>query len=144
MNLYHQGTEAQRGEAGFSPVSEAVNVLSREVVDSAFKVHQGLGPGLLESVYETCLAHELRKRGLAVQTQVAVPILYDGMKLDADLRLDLIVANQLIIEVKAVETMLPVFEAQLLTYLKLTGNRLGLLINFNVSRIKDCIRRIVL
>jgi GxxExxY protein len=113
-------------------------------VDAAFKVHSTLGPGLLESVYEICLAHELSKRGLKVQTQVAFPIVYDEVRLDAGLRIDLVVENQLIVEIKAVETMQPVFEAQILTYLKLTKIRLGLLINFNVSKIKDGIRRIVL
>ena len=118
--------------------------MATAVVDSTFKVHSTLGPGLLESVYEICLAHELHQRGLKFQTQVALPVFYDGVRLDAALRMDLIVERQLIVEIKAVETMLPVFEAQLLTYLKLTGCRLGLLINFNVPRIKDGIKRIIL
>jgi len=118
--------------------------LATEVIDSAFKVHSTLGPGLLESVYEICLAHELHKRGLAFQTQVALPIVYDGVRLDGALLMDFIFQQQLIVEINAVETMLPVFEAQLLTYLRLTGSRLGLLINFNVSRIKDGIKRLIL
>ena len=118
--------------------------MAAEVVDSAFKVHSALGPGLLESVYEICLAHELRKRGVKFQTQVILPIIYDDVRLDAALRLDFIVERQLIVEIKSVETILPVFEAQLLTYLKLTGIRLGLLINFNVPRIKEGIKRIIL
>jgi len=118
--------------------------LAKEVVDAAFKVHSTLGPGLLESVYEVCLAHELSRRGLKIQTQVAFPIVYEDVRLDAGLRIDLVVENRLIVEIKAVETMPPVFEAQLLTYLKLTKMRLGLLINFNVSKIKDGIKRIIL
>jgi len=142
--LYHQGSKAPRLVAAFAPVSAELDVIARNVVDSAFAVHQALGPGLLESVYETCLAHEIRKRQLGVETQVKFPIVYDGLQLETGLRVDLLVAGQLVVEVKAVETMLPVFEAQLLTYLKLTQMRLGLLINFNVPRIKDGIKRLVL
>jgi GxxExxY protein len=98
----------------------------------------------LESVYETCLAHELRKRGLATESQVAIPVVYDGVRLEAGLRIDLLVERQLIIEIKAVEEMNPVFKAQVLTYLKLTGLRLGLLINFNVPLIKNGIDRLIL
>ncbi|MGO9586849.1 MAG: GxxExxY protein [Limisphaerales bacterium] len=129
---------------GFVPVSAEVERIAAVVVDSAFKVHSTLGPGLLESVYEICLAHELSKRGLKFRTQVSLPIVYDSLHLDGGLRIDLLVENQLVVELKAVEIMLPVFEAQLLTYLKLTGCRLGLLINFNVPRIKDGIKRIIL
>ncbi|HEY4952867.1 MAG TPA: GxxExxY protein [Verrucomicrobiae bacterium] len=125
-------------------VSSETDEIARQIVDGAFKVHSALGPGLLESVYEICLAHELTKRGLKFQTQVAFPIIYDNVRLDAGLRIDLLVEEKLIVEIKAVEIMQPVFEAQLLTYLKLTKMRLGLLINFNVSKIKDGIRRIVL
>jgi len=106
--------------------------ISKLAVNAAIKVHRALGPGLLESVYETCLAHELRKCGLLVETQVPIPIVYDGIYLEAGLRIDLLVAKQLIIEVKAVEQMNRVFRAQVLTYLKLTGLRQALLINFNV------------
>jgi GxxExxY protein len=103
-----------------------------------------LGPGLLESVYEACLTHELRRRGIPVETQIALPVIYEGLRLEARLRLDMLVANQLIVELKAVEKMNDLFEAQLLTYLKLTGRRLGLLINFNVPLLKHGIKRIVL
>jgi GxxExxY protein len=113
-------------------------------LDSAFKVHKELGPGLLESVYETCLFYELKKLGLKVEKQVKLPIGFDGIKLDADLRLDIWLYQKLIIEVKSVEKMLPVLEAQLLTYLKMTKNRLGLLLNFNVPLLKQGIKRIVL
>jgi GxxExxY protein len=144
MNFNHQDTKTPRFGESFAPVSLDVDRLAKEVVDAAFKVHSTLGLGLLESVYEICLTHELKKRGLEIQTQIAFPIVYDNVRLDAGLRIDLVVENQLIVEIKAVETMQPVFEAQLLTYLKLTKMRLGLLINFNASKIKDGIRRIVL
>lgn len=121
-----------------------LNTVSGLIVDSAFKVHSTLGPGLLESVYETCLLHELRTRGLAAKAQVSLPITYGTVRLDGALRLDLVVEDSVIVEVKAVETMLPVHEAQLLAYLKLSGKRIGLLINFNVAQIKDGIKRLVL
>ena len=114
------------------------------MVDAAYAVHRALGPGLLESVYEVCLIHELNKRGLKVDRQVAVPVVYDDVRLDAGLRLDLVVENGVLVELKAVETILPVHHAQVLTYLKLSGLRLGLLINFNVPVIRDGIKRIVL
>lgn len=121
-----------------------LEALARVIVDAAYKVHTTLGPGLLESVYETCLAYELTKRGLNVQRQVIVPVIYDGVQLDTGLRLDLLVDNQVIIELKAVEKMNPVFEAQVLTYLKLSAKRLGFLINFNVPIIKSGIKRVIL
>ena len=124
--------------------TEAIDVVAKAVVDAAFKVHSTLGPGLLETVYEACLVHELHRRGLRVETQVALPIEYDGFKLDAALRLDLLVEDQLIVELKAVESLLPIHTAQMMTYLKLSQRRLGLLINFYVPRIKDGIRRIIL
>ncbi len=127
----------------FEPVPTDVEQVAKAVVDAAYRVHKALGPGLLESVYEICLAHELRQRKLAVATQVALPVVYDGARLDAGLRLDMLVADCLIVEVKSVETVNPVFEAQLLTYLKLSGRRLGLLINFNVPVIKNGIKRVV-
>jgi GxxExxY protein len=95
-------------------------------------------------VYETCLAYELRRRGARVETQVALPVVYDGVKLDAGLRLDMLVRDCVVVEVKSVENLNPVFQAQLLTYLRLTGHRLGLLVNFNVPLIRDGIKRIVL
>jgi GxxExxY protein len=144
MIFNHQDTKAPRLGNHFAPVSPELDRVAKEVVDAAFKVHSTLGPGLLESVYETCLAHDLKKRGLEIQTQLAFPIVYDDLCLDSGLRIDLLVENQLVVELKAVETMLPLFEAQLLTYLKLTNKRLGLLINFNVPKIKDGIQRIVL
>jgi GxxExxY protein len=128
----------------FEPLAADTERLAKIAVDSAFKVHSGLGPGLLESVYEICLAHELRKRGLVLDTQVAIPVLYDGIRLEAGLRVDILVERQLLIEIKAVEEMKRVFKAQVMTYLKLTGIRLGLLINFNVPLIKNGLERIIL
>jgi GxxExxY protein len=126
------------------PIPDEVNAIAGIVVDAAFRVHSTLGPGLLERVYEICLAHELRERGLEVETQVDLPVIYDGVRLDAGLRIDLIVGGKVVVELKAVEVVLPVHKAQLLTYMKLTGHRLGLLINFNVPVIKDGIDRLAL
>jgi GxxExxY protein len=117
--------------------------VAKMVVDAAFQVHKALGPGLLESVYETCLAYELGERGLKVETQVIVPITYKTINLDAGLRIDLLVEDCIIVELKAVEAMIPLYDAQLLTYLKLTQKRLGMLINFNVPLIKSGIKRMV-
>ena len=128
----------------FEPISRETERVAAAIIDSAFKVHRTLGPGLLESIYELCLAHELRQRGLSKETQVSLPITYEGLRIEGGLRLDVVVEKLVIIEIKAVEKMIPVFAAQLLTYLKLTGLRLGLLINFNVPLIKDGIKRIVL
>ena len=125
-------------------IPDDVQALSRDVVDSALRVHKALRPGLLESVYETCLQHELTKRGIDAARQRSLPIVYDGLRLEGGLRLDLLVAERLIVEVKAVDAMLPIHKAQLLTYLRLSGLRLGLLINFNVVRLKDGIQRVAL
>ena len=118
------------------------NELSRIVFDCALKVHQTLGPGLLESAYEECLFYELKKYGLDVQKQKALPLVYEEVKLDVGYRIDIIIENKLIIEVKSVEALNDVHFAQLLTYLKLTNCKLGLLINFNVTLIKNGIKRI--
>jgi GxxExxY protein len=114
------------------------------VVDAAYVVHRAIGPGLLESVYEVCLVHELRKRGLGIERQVQLPVIYDGIRLDAGLRLDIIVDDCVVIELKAIDVVLPVHKAQILTYLKLTGHRLGLLINLNVSLSRTGIQRVIL
>ncbi|MGA2066262.1 MAG: GxxExxY protein [Thermoguttaceae bacterium] len=126
------------------PIPEETERIAKAVIDAAFAVHKTLGPGLLESVYEACLCHELSKRRVPFRSQVALPVVYDGVRLDAGLRLDLIAGEAVIVELKAVEKHNPLFEAQLLTYLKLTGHRLGLLINFNVPLLKDGIKRMVL
>ena len=128
----------------FEPLPPDIEHLAKVVVDGAYKVHSSLGPGLLESVYETCLAHELRKRGIAIETQVAIPVVYDGIRLEAGLRVDLLIDRKLILEIKAVEEMNRLYKAQVLTYLKLTELRLALLINFNVPLIKNGIERIIL
>ena len=125
-------------------VPPRLNQISGQVVSACYAVHSALGPGLLESVYESCLIYELRKRGLKVEGQVILPIVYDNLKIEGGLRLDLLVENCVIVELKAVESLLPVHKAQLMTYLKLSGNRLGLLINFNVPIIKEGIKRVVL
>lgn len=120
------------------------NDVSREIVDAAIKVHRALGPGLLESVYEKCLKWELEQRGLTVQSQIAVPVEYGAVRIDTGLRLDLLVDGSVIIELKAVEQMNPLYEAQLLIYLKISGNTLGILLNFNVPLLKHGIKRLVL
>ena len=133
----HQDTKAQ-----IEPIPEATNAVAAQIVDAAYQVHSTLGPGLLESVYELCLLHERKKRGLRVERQVSVPVIYDGLYLDAGLRLDLVVENLVLVELKAVEMLLPTHKAQVLTYLKLSSHRLGLLINFNSVLIKQGIRRL--
>ena len=120
-----------------------LNEITGAIIDAAMKVHSVLGPGLLESAYETCLKHELRQRRIFVESQVTLPIVYDGVLIDAGFRADLMVEGQVIVELKAVEKMTPLYEAQLLTYLKLSKLKVGLLINFNVLHLKDGIRRIV-
>ncbi|MGM0945472.1 MAG: GxxExxY protein [Bacteroidota bacterium] len=116
----------------------------KKLLDACFKVHKALGPGLLENSYELCLAYELQKSGLQVATQVPMPILYEEVKLDAGYRIDLLVENSIVVEIKAVEEFHPVHMAQILTYLKLSGNRLGLLVNFNVGLLKNGIKRVIL
>lgn len=127
----------------YAPVPPDVEKVGKAVLDAAFKVHTALGPGLLESVYETCTAYELTQSGLSAPTQIGLPVTYQGIKMDAGLRPDMIVNECVIVEFKSVETMHPVFDAQLITYLKLTGIRLGFLINFNVVHLKDGIKRMV-
>jgi GxxExxY protein len=119
------------------------NEISRAIVDAAFHIHQQAGPGLLESVYEIILAHELDKRGLPVVRQQSVPITYDGLRFDEGFRADLVVGGKVIVELKSVEQIAPVHKKQLLTYLRLADKRLGLLINFGAPLIKDGIWRVV-
>lgn len=123
--------------------SEKVELVAKQIVDAAFKVHSTLGPGLLESVYAICLTHELRKRGLRVERELKLPIVYDGVTLEAGLRVDMLVEGCVIVDTKAVERLIPVFEAQVQTYLRLTKTTLGFLINFNVPLIKDGIKRVI-
>jgi GxxExxY protein len=121
----------------------SANALSREIIAAAMKVHSALGPGLLESTYEACLQHELTKAGFRTQTQVGLPVVYDSLKLEVGYRIDLLVEDLVIVELKSVETISPIHQAQLLSYLKLSGKSLGLIINFNVTHLKDGIKRMV-
>jgi len=122
---------------------EQINKLSGIILDCSIEVHRNLGPGLLESVYEVCLCKELSLKGIKFQRQALLPVNYKGEKLDADYRIDILVENEIIIELKSVELMNPIYEAQLLTYLKLADKKLGLLINFNVPRLIDGYKRML-
>jgi GxxExxY protein len=136
--MNHQGHQEHQG------VPADVDASARAVVDAGLKVHKALGPGLLESAYEHCLAYELASRGLIVRRQVALPIVYEGTRLDAGYRIDLLVNEQVIVEIKSVDTLTPLHDAQVLTYLKLSKLRLGLLINFNTPLFKQGVRRLAL
>jgi GxxExxY protein len=127
----------------FQPIALDVERVGKTVLDAAYKVHTVLGPGLLESIYQTTLAHVLRKGGTLVETEVALPIMFEGERLESGLRLDMLVEKCVIVELKSVETMNPVYDAQLMTYLRLSGIRLGFLINFNVPHLRDGIKRMV-
>ena len=119
------------------------NEIAKQIVDVAFKIHTTFGPGLLESVYETIMAYELQKRGLRVQRQQAIPVVYEDVRMDLGFRADLIIEGKVVVEIKSVEAIAPVHKKQLLTYLRLADKRLGLLINFNVELIKNGISRVV-
>src|SRR5439155_13077873 len=119
------------------------NEVAKQVVDVAYKIHTGFGPGLLESVYETIMAYELQKRGLQVIRQQPIPVVYEDIRMELGFRADLIIENRVVVEVKSVEAIAPVHKKQLLTYLRLTDKKLGLLINFSVDLIKDGITRVV-
>jgi GxxExxY protein len=127
-----------------TPLPAGTEEIARNIVDAAYQVHKVLGPGLLENVYEVCFCHELEKRGLSFQRQVAVPITYDGLSFNEGLRLDVLVEGMVICELKTVDYLNDVHQAQLLSQLKLTGKRLGFLINFNVAVIKYGIKRMIL
>jgi GxxExxY protein len=133
----HEGSEAHEG------LPDEVERLSAVIVDAGLKVHRALGPGLLESAYEHCVAHELELRRLKVRKQIYLPIVYEGLTLEAGYRLDLLVEDAIVLEVKAVDALTRVHEAQLLTYLRLSGKRLGFLMNFNETLFKQRLRRIV-
>jgi len=121
---------------------DELNALTKRLLGAAYQVHSTLGPGLLESAYSTCLVHELRKLGLEVATEVSVPVIYDGVKLtDIGFRIDILVQRELVVEVKSVEVVSPVHLLQLVSYLKLSDRRLGLLLNFNVERLREGIYR---
>src|SRR5262245_34090812 len=129
-----EGAEAMRLGLG---AAERLNLVTREIIASAIEVHRHLGPGLLESAYEECLCLELSLRGLGFQRQVAAPVEYKGLKLNCSYRLDLLVEDSVIVEIKALDEILPVHSAQVLTYLKATNKKVGLLINFNVPILKS-------
>jgi GxxExxY protein len=128
----------------YQEIPEETELIGKKIVDAAYTVHKNLGPGLLEKVYEICFCHELVKRNLFVERQIYIPIKYDGITFEEGLRLDVLVNNSIICELKALETVNPVWEAQILSHLKITGLRLGYLINFNVTLMKYGIRRFVL
>jgi GxxExxY protein len=123
--------------------SKFIERVATQVVDSCVRIHRELGPGLLESTYQACVVYELRSRNLEVNSEIELPVVYGGLKIEAGYRIDMLVGNCVVIENKSVSTLLPVHEAQLLTYLKLSGYRLGFLLNWNIPLIKDGIKRMV-
>lgn len=141
MPQSHQDTKDHNTR--FKPLSEREEEIGKCVVHSAYEVHSRLGPGLLEKVYEVCFCHELAKRKLTISRQLAIPIVYDGMTFEEGLRLDVLVEDCVICELKAVDEVNPVWQAQLLSHLKLTNRRLGYLINFNVPLMKNGIKRLI-
>ena len=132
------------GAVEFAAIPKSAENVAATIVDSALCVHRALGPGLLESVYEACLCHELSRRRVPFRRQVEMPIEYEGFRLESGLRIDILVDSCVVVELKAVESLGPLHEAQLLTYLKLSGCRIGLLLNFNSSLMKNGIKRMVL
>ena len=120
-----------------------IEKIFKTVLDCSFKIHTALGPGLLESAYEECLCYEIRKKGLKVEKQKALPLVYEDVKLDAGYRIDLLVENKIVVEIKSVDALADIHLAQILTYLKLSNNKLGLLVNFNVKSLKDGIKRVI-
>ena len=120
-----------------------INAITEAIIGAAMKVHSALGPGLLESAYEACLAHELRKAGFDVRSQVELPVIYDGVRVDLGYRIDLLVNDTVIVELKCLEKIAPIHEAQILSYLKLSRKRVGLIINFHVRHLKDGIKRFI-
>ena len=135
--------EILSARSGSTLIMHQIEDIGREIIHSAIKVHKALGPGLLESVYQRCLAYELEKSGLSVRCECAMPVHYEGMELDMGFRADMVVADMVIVENKTVDKTLPIHEAQLLTYLRLTNLNLGFLLNWNVALMKDGIRRMV-
>lgn len=142
MPQNHQNTKIHKKK--FEPVSEEYEILGKKIVDAAYTVHVNLGPGLLEKVYEICFCHELAKRGLRYIRQIDIPIFYDGITFQEGLRLDVLVEDKIICEIKAVDIVNPVWDAQILSHLKLADKHLGYLINFNVVNIGQGIKRFIL
>jgi GxxExxY protein len=132
-----ENTESTEG------AENASRLLTEQIIGAAIEVHRVLGPGLLESAYEQCLAHELAARGLSFRRQVDVPVTYKGLRLDAGFRADFIVDDSVVVEIKAVESLMPVHTAQVVTYLRLTGKHVGLLINFNSKTLKEGLKRVI-
>jgi GxxExxY protein len=126
-----------------SKTKEEIEAVAKQLVDAILTVHRELGPGLLESTYQACLAHELRTRGIEVCCELKLPVKYRGIEIDAGYRIDMLLADCIIIENKSVQELAPIHEAQLITHLKLSGRRLGFLVNWNVPLIKDGIKRMV-
>mgnify|MGYP003578666573 CR=1 FL=1 len=137
------GDEPRRAQGAQRTARDGLNTITGQIIDAAMKVHSALGPGVLESAYHACMRYELRKRGLRVRSQVKLPIVYDGVRIDAGYRIDLLVEECVLVELKAVTTRLPVHTAQLLSYLKLGDYRVGLLLNFHEQHMKDGIERLV-
>ena len=137
----HQNTKTHQK---FEPITEEIESIGKKIVDAAYTIHKELGPGLLEKIYEICFCPELEKRGLRYRRQVDIPIVYDGLTFKEGLRLDVLVEDCIICELKALETVNPVWDTQILSHLKLTNKRLGFLINFNVTNIGHGIKRFVL
>lgn len=132
-----------KGHEGIEPIPESVEQIGREIVDAALAVHRALGPGLLESVYETCLAEELKRRGLASERQVSVPVVYGDVRMETGFRLDLLVEGSVVVEIKSIDALASIHRAQVLTYLRFSGRRLGYLINFNTTLLKNGLQRLV-
>ncbi|HJW31868.1 MAG TPA: GxxExxY protein [Holophagaceae bacterium] len=136
---HHEGTNDTKATNAW--LDDATEFLATQVVDASLKVYRTLGPGLLESAYEACLAHELTLRGLKVQSQIHLPLTYEGLEIEAGYRIDLLVGGSIILELKCVDRLLPIHEAQLITYLRLSGIRLGFLINFHAPSFKEALKR---
>jgi GxxExxY protein len=141
--LEHEEHEGSKAHEGYKELSRDLEQTARIIVDAGLQVHRALGPGLIESVYEHCFAYELDRRGLAIRRQVPLQVIYAGVTLEAAYRLDIVVENSIIVEIKAVETLTRLHEAQLLTYLRLSNMRLGFLTNFNVTLFKNGLKRLV-
>ncbi|NOU17508.1 MAG: GxxExxY protein [Bacteroidales bacterium] len=142
MPQNHENTKLHQKK--YMPISDELDIIGKKIVDAAYTVHKNLGPGLLEKVYEICFCHELAKRGLTCLRQIDIPVVYDGITFNEGLRLDVLVEDNIICEIKAVDLVNPVWEAQVLSHMKLTNKRLGYLINFNVVNIGQGIKRFVL
>jgi len=141
---YTEGTEKTLRDTEINIKAMEINEITKKIIGCSIEVHKNLGPGLLESAYEECLTFELEKAGLNYKRQQPTPVIYKDIKLDCGYRIDILVKNQVVIELKVVDEINPVHEAQILTYLKFSGKRIGLLINFNVTTLKDGLKRFIL